>query len=93
MSDFYQGLRGNCGPLYSSEDFLDDYTFQQIKLDLSDPSKFPGRMPRAETIQDIDDEMSYEDRIRLSFIKFDRFEACVKKVSLYEDPHGHSAPG
>ena len=93
MSDFYQGLRGNCGPLYSSEDFLDDYTFQQIKLDLSDPSKFPGRMPRAETIQDIDDEMSYEDRIRLSFIKFDRFEACVKKVSLYEDPHVDSGKG
>lgn len=81
----YLGLRGNSGPLYSAEDLLDDYTFQPINLDECDPSKYPERTPRKNAIPD--DEMSYEDRIRMSFIRFDRLEACKKNISPYEDPH------
>lgn len=67
-----------------ARDFSQYYVFQPINLGESDPSKYPKRTSRKAATPDIDGEMPYEDRIRMSFIRFDRFEACEKKVSPYD---------
>ena len=48
-----------------------------LALPESDLSKFSDRTPRQDAMQDID-ELSYRDRIRLAFIRFDQIE--VKSV-------------
>jgi hypothetical protein len=68
-------------------DFSKYYAFQSINLAESDLRRYPDRTPRKAAMFDIDDEMSYEDGIRLSFIRFDRFEAWEKKISPYEASH------
>jgi len=49
--------------------------YQHINLERS---KFPDRAPRKAAMPDADDEMPYEARIRLAFIRFDQIE--VKAV-------------